>query len=131
MIGSYKGAHEVGVINRATGIGGVEVFNTLIVKMNGQLINRNQCCAGCLADIHGVANVVIVAVGITWVHPDVAYSTLPSKVGDPDRNGSIRMTVLSNSTLKAECPNHVIFICVPLFAWQMRVEEFAPTRHKP
>ncbi len=62
MIGSYKRAYEVGVIDRATGIGWLEAFHTLIVKGVGQFMNRSQRCTGCLADIDGVTYVVIMAV---------------------------------------------------------------------
>ena len=63
MIGPDECAHEVRVVDGAAGVGRVEVLHALTVQMNGQFVDGDKCGAGCIADIDGVSDVVVVTIG--------------------------------------------------------------------
>ncbi len=116
MLASTKVKAEVLRAYGAAGVHGLVFFDTLSGEMDRQFIHSKERRAGLFANLGGVADVVVVAVGEGDVGDaagdGVPVETRVSKVGLPFRNGSRRTTLLPVSMRKAECPSQVIFMRV-------------------
>ena len=61
--GGYEGEIEILVMERATGVAGIDFLHPEARHMHGKLIDGDERRGGLLADCNGVAGVILMAVG--------------------------------------------------------------------